>query len=42
VLSDARETTNVAAQHPDVLADLHRRFVAQRARDRRPRNKRGE
>jgi len=42
LVDDPKEATDVAAQHPDVLADLHRRFVAQRARDGRPRKKRGE
>jgi arylsulfatase A-like enzyme len=40
LVDDPKEATDVAAQHPDVLADLHRRFVAQRARDRRPAKKR--
>ena len=32
---DPREQTDVAAEHPEVLAEMHRRFVAQRSRDAR-------
>lgn len=32
---DPREQTNVAARHADLVADLHRRFLAQRAKDRK-------
>jgi arylsulfatase A-like enzyme len=33
--SDPREETDVAAEHPDVMASLHERFLAQRSRDAR-------
>lgn len=32
---DPKEKANVAGQHPDVLRDMHERFLGQRARDRR-------
>ena len=32
---DPKEAHDVAADHPDVLADMHARYLAQRSRDRR-------
>jgi hypothetical protein len=33
---DPKEQDDVGDREPEVRADLHRRFLAQRARDRRP------
>ena len=36
LVADPRESNDVAADHPEVVADLHRRFLGQRAKDNRP------
>jgi len=38
---DPREKANVASEHPEVLADMYRRYLEQRKRDVRKRRKRG-
>lgn len=37
LVDDPKEANDVAARHPDVLADMHERFLRQRAKDRRAR-----